>query len=199
MVKIRTLNELPQLRDSDFNQPSPRHGVELLYWFAHVSHVNQLDPTNGDFGFHKFLNRIDDDEDKLLPDQNLPYYEVGNLNEPGADKLPHYVRPLHKRYSNDGNKDRIIVRLNHGRIDRVYVTEHADQKNFSHGRTYRVSQGLLNQIRGMERDEFLKRMQQKQQYRVINQSSNNYSYDGQNSRNTNDQQRDNSGSWCTIL
>lgn len=197
MVKIRTLNELSQLRDSDFNQPSPRHGVELLYWF---SQVDQLDPTNGDFGFHKFLNRIDDDEDKLLPDQNLPYYEVGNLNEPGADELPRYVRPHNRHYSNDGNKDRIIVRLNHGRIDRVYVTEHADQKNFSHSRTYRVSQGLLNQIRGMERDGFLKRMQQKQQYRVINQSSNiNYSYNEQNSRNTNDQQRDDSGSWCTIL
>lgn len=179
MVKIRTLNELSQLRDSEFNQEPPRHGLNLLYWFAHD--VDHLNPSAGAFGFHRFYNRMDDDDDDdLLPKQNFPYYEVGNLNARGADKLPRYVRPSNSHYYKEYNKDRIIVRLNNGCIDRVYVTEHEDEKNFNHSRTYRVSQGLLDHIRRIsERKQFLKHMQKQPQPQA--------------------QQSDSSGSWCTIL
>lgn len=191
MVKIPTLNELSKLADSQFNQPPPRHGLNLLYWFA--QQYGQLDPESKVYGFHRFHNRIDDDDDRLLPNQDLPYYEVGNLNAPGAEKLPSYVKPKpNSNYYKASNKDRIIVRLDdRGRIGRVYVTEHEDQKNFDIGRTYRVSLGLLDQISRMERTEFLKGMQQRQQLRggvfIANQAN----------KQANKQAND--GSWCTIL
>lgn len=200
MVKVRTLNELSQLVRSDFNQPPPRHGFRLLYWFAQEQHW--LDPTSGAYGFHRFHNRIDDEEDHLLPYQNLPYYEVGNLNSAGAEKLPDYIRTRNSiHYNKQGNMDRIIVRLSDGRIDRVYVTEHEDQKEFSSSRTYRVSQGLLDQIRGMQREAFLNLMQQQREPQGTHQSQHtNYTYTQQNytrNQGTDNQQNDNS--WCTIL
>ncbi|KAM9434053.1 uncharacterized protein Hap1MRO34_002785 [Clarias gariepinus] len=184
MVKIRTLNEISQLYNSDFNQPPPRTGLDLLYWFAQK--YRELKPTTGAFGFHRFYNRIDDDDDELLPNQDCLYYEVGNLKAPRADKLPDYVRK-----DDRSNMDRIIVRLNDGWIDRVYVTEHVDQKNFSHTCTYRVSLGLLNQISRMGREQFLKRMEKPQ----VKLQSNVY-YNNQSAR-ASDQQSDES--WCTIL
>lgn len=173
MVYITTLNELSQLGSSDFNQPDPRHGLRLLYWFAQEQ--NQLNPTSGAYGFRRFYNRIYDEQ--LLPNQNLPYYEVGNLNALGADKLPNYVRPHNHHFYNDYNKDRIIVGLNGGWIDRVYVTEHEDQTEFDSSRTYRVSQGLLDQIRWMDKEQFLKQMEQQRKLRFTNQNRfTNYSF-----------------------
>uniref|UniRef100_A0A9J7YC11 Uncharacterized protein n=1 Tax=Cyprinus carpio carpio TaxID=630221 RepID=A0A9J7YC11_CYPCA len=161
-IMVSTLNELSQLKQSGFGQPEPRHGLNLLYWFAHdYIHVSNGDivpkfkPQNGDFGFHKYQNRIEDD-DHIVPIQNLPYYEVGNLNARGADKLPDYVRANHSSRKPDSNKDRIIVRRDtDGSFNRVYVTEHSDPKRFDSSRTYRVSQGLLKIIKNMSREDYL--------------------------------------------
>ncbi len=163
MVKD-TLNELSQLNQSGFGQPQPRHGLNLLYWFAHEyidfrngKIVSIYSPQNGNFGFHKFENRIEDDDDHLLPRQNLPYYEVGNLNYPGADELPDYVRANYRQNIPDNNKDCIIVRQDDdGNFNRVYVTEHSDSKQFDSSKTYRVSQGLLQIIKSMSREQYLK-------------------------------------------
>ncbi|XP_030643703.1 uncharacterized protein LOC115823821 [Chanos chanos] len=164
MPRLETFNELAHLRDSGFGQPAPRHGLQLLYWFAHDyvrfdytgCMIPQYDPTDGGFGFKPFHNRIDDDDDRLLPNQNQPYYEVGNLNARYANELPPYVRGNSNHHWGDGNKDRIIIRLDpYGYIDRVYVTEHEDSTNFSHGCTYRISQGLLRKIENMNRSHFL--------------------------------------------
>ncbi|XP_039541910.1 uncharacterized protein LOC120489250 [Pimephales promelas] len=165
MVKD-TLNELSQLKQSGFGQPLPRHGLNLLYWFArdYIGFNNsgeivlRFKPKNGDFGFHKYHNRIDEDEDPIVPivpTENLLYYEVGNLNSPGADKLPDYVRK-NNRQNPDSNKDRVIVRLDaNGSLNRVYVTEHSDPKRFDSSKTFRVSQGLLLNIRNKSRDQYL--------------------------------------------
>ncbi len=165
MVKD-TLNELSQLKSSGFGQPQPRHGLNLLYWFAHEyidfrngKIVSKYTPQNGNFGFHKFENRIEDDDDHLLPCQNLPYYEVGNLNYPGADKLPDDVRENYSHSNPDSNRDRIIVRQDaDGNFNRVYVTEHSDPKQFDSSKTYRVSQGLLQFIKSMSQVQDLQKI-----------------------------------------
>lgn len=162
---VSTLNELIQLKDSGFGQPRPRHGLNLLYWFAkdyiHFSNgeiVPKYRPRNGDFGFHTYHNRIEDDDDHIVPLQNLPYYEVGNLNARGADKLPNYVRANYSQSDPESNRDRIIVRQDaSGNFNRVYVTEHSDPRRFASSRTYRVSHGLLQIIKNMNREQYLER------------------------------------------
>lgn len=194
MVK-GTLNELSQLRDSEFGQPQPRHGLNLLYWFAHdyiqISNgiiYQNFNPKGGAFGFHKFLNRIEDDE-CLLPNQNQSCFEVGNLHYEGADKLPDYVRKYGR--GPDSNKDRIIVSLDtSGNIQRVYITEHSDAKRFDNSKTFRVSQGLLKIIKNLNREQYLN-LVLKPQYQVINQA-----------RIVNQNQFERppeNNSWCTIL
>ncbi len=194
---VSTLNELSQLKQSGFGQPWPRHGLNLLYWFAkdyicfsNGDIVPRFRPKNGDFGFHEYHNRIEDDDDHIVPRQNLPYYEVGNLNSPGADKLPDYVRANYSQIRPDSNKDRIIVRQDtNGYFNRVYVTEHNDPKRFDSSRTYRVSQGLLQIIKNMSREQYLKL------------TSNTQEYHGGltlQSRKVIETPPDNN-SWCTIL
>uniref|UniRef100_A0A3B1K4S4 Uncharacterized protein n=1 Tax=Astyanax mexicanus TaxID=7994 RepID=A0A3B1K4S4_ASTMX len=159
--------ELSQLRDSEFGRPSPRHGLNLLYWFAHdfiTFHltsdgqimVPRENPSTNAYGFHRFKNFSDDDELHLLPEQKLPYYGVGNLNAPGAEKLPSYVRKDYNRVP-ESNMDRIMVRLNGNFLERVYITQHSDQTSF--GQRHRISQGLLLNIKNMSQEEFLKKMQ----------------------------------------
>ncbi|XDV15714.1 hypothetical protein PO909_015732 [Leuciscus waleckii] len=189
-----TLNELSQLKQSGFGQPWPRHGLNLLYWFAqdyidfsNGNIVSYYRPENGDFGFHKYHNRIDE-EDPIVPIQNLPYYEVGNLNYSGADKLPNYVRANYSRNIPDNNKDRVIVRLDaNGRFNRVYVTEHSDPKRFDGSKTFRVSQGLLLIIKNKSRDQYLSELSNTpgEQARFTQQSDYN--------------RQANNDSWCTIL
>ncbi len=135
-----------------------------MYWFAHEyidfrngKIVSKYTPQDKRFGFHKFEN---DDDDQLLPSQSLPYYEVGNLNAPGADKLPNYVRANYSHSNLDSNMDRIIVcQDTNGSFNRVYVTEHLkhDVKLFDRSRTYRVSQSLLQTIKNIRSlEQFLK-------------------------------------------
>uniref|UniRef100_A0A671L724 Uncharacterized protein n=1 Tax=Sinocyclocheilus anshuiensis TaxID=1608454 RepID=A0A671L724_9TELE len=192
---VSTLNELSQLKYSGFGQPWPRHGLNLLYWFAqdyidfrNGKIVSIYSPQNGDFGFHEYYNRIEDDDDHIVPLQNLPYYEVGNLNAGGADELPDYVRTKYNQNILDSNKDRIIVRQDaNGNFNRVYVTEHSDPRRFYSSRTYRVSQGLLQIIKNMSREQYLKQTSREDCARSTLQSC-----------NVNETAPDNK-SWCTIL
>ncbi|KAK1792115.1 hypothetical protein P4O66_001892 [Electrophorus voltai] len=196
-----TLNELAQLRDSGFGQPCPRHGLNLLYWFAkdcvdididgHM--VPKFSLKRGTYGFHPFYNRIDNNNTPL-PNQNLPKYEVGNLSAPGAKKLPLHVRKKYTSRCNDSNKDRIIVCLNDdGYFDGVYVAEHTDQMGFSRSHTYRVSQGLLEIIKGLEREEFLQQMKpthhQRQSYHEVQPGV----------KPTHSERPSEDDSWCIIL
>lgn len=158
------LNELTQLKHSGFGRPRPRHGLKLLYWFAHecISFENnyemhtECDFTKGDFGFHRFKNRYDENGDKLLPDINIPYYVVGNLNSPGADQLPSYVSEDYYSNRDDSNTDRIIVSVDDDEwIERVYVTQHMDSSNYDPYATFQISRCLLIIIRCMNLEDFL--------------------------------------------
>lgn len=160
---VRTLNELSQLKETNFGQPDPRHGLRLLWWFANecVDNVNGCmislyNPADGHFGFHRFYNRIEEDEDRLLPMINLPYYEVGNLS---YGSLPKDVTANYNRNRADSNADRVIVRFqpNPPSFDRIYVTQHSDQANFNANTTYRISHGLLKTIKSLRLEEFLRR------------------------------------------
>ncbi|XP_056100947.1 uncharacterized protein LOC130079630 [Rhinichthys klamathensis goyatoka] len=164
---METLNELAQLRDSGFGRPWPRHGLNLLYWFANdcVSFGNdnimlsECDPADGDFGFHYFENRYDEYGDQLLPDIDFPYYVVGNLNSPGAEELPEYVSEDNSTDQHTSNTDRIIVSLyDEEWFHRVYVTQHHDRSNYDPDATYRISRGLLMIIRRMCLNTFLEEM-----------------------------------------
>uniref|UniRef100_A0A3B1JS28 Uncharacterized protein n=1 Tax=Astyanax mexicanus TaxID=7994 RepID=A0A3B1JS28_ASTMX len=125
-----TLNTLWDLLDSGFGWPSPRHGLNLLYWFANecveVDNWNQIavlcDPSSRDFGFRLYHNN-----EGLLPVTNQPYFEVGNLNHEEARNLPDYVRREYNGYQYNNNADRIIICVDHDSVNRVYVTSHGEK------------------------------------------------------------------------
>uniref|UniRef100_A0A671L979 Uncharacterized protein n=1 Tax=Sinocyclocheilus anshuiensis TaxID=1608454 RepID=A0A671L979_9TELE len=155
---MRTLNSLSDLRETRFGQPPPRHGLNLLWWFAHdcvqidsnSRMTAQCNPANGAFGFHRFYNR-----DNLLPKINLPYYDVGNLHN--ADSLPYYVTENYTGYSDSSNKDRIIVSFGsrRKRFENIYVTQHSDRTHFDQNHTYCISVDLLKDIQELSHEEFL--------------------------------------------
>ncbi|XP_072526261.1 uncharacterized protein [Salminus brasiliensis] len=162
MVRIQTLYSLSDLHDSGFGQPYPRHGLNLLYWFANhcvkVNNTNQVtavcSPHRGDFGFRPFYNK-----DRLLPPANLPYYDLGNLNHAEAGDLPEYVRGEYTGYLDNSNTDRIIVCVNRFSmaLHSIFVTRHRHQWTFDPDQTYCISPALIRTIRGMRREEFLTR------------------------------------------
>ncbi|KAL6466757.1 hypothetical protein MHYP_G00245610 [Metynnis hypsauchen] len=170
---MKMLKELEQLRKSEYGQPEPRHGLKLLYWFTKVClsfkrhrMILKCNPENGDFGFHPFKNRDERNAGKLLPDVDIPYYVLGNLNAekyPGAINLPDYVREgyTHDKDDsdkNDSNKDRIIISFDKKKcVGKVYVTEHSDQKKYNPDKTYHISVSLLKTIRKLKRDDFLRK------------------------------------------
>ncbi|XP_020336848.1 uncharacterized protein LOC109889665 [Oncorhynchus kisutch] len=167
MANIKTLNEIGHLNSSGFGRPWPRHGLYLLHWFSHnyVIFDNNGDllalynPKRKEFGFHHFDNRLECDGNcyQLLPNQNFPYYEVGNLNTPGAGDLPPYVSQNYKGHHDDSNMDRIIISLHPGLVlDKVYVTQHEDVRTFDRQNTYRISKGLVRLIRNLELEELLR-------------------------------------------
>ncbi|ROL46573.1 hypothetical protein DPX16_21757 [Anabarilius grahami] len=156
---MRTLYDLSDLRESRFGRPPPRHGLILLWWFAHECvlidsngrMIAQCNPENGAFGFHRFYNR-----ERLLPYADLPYYEVGNLHI--THSLPRYVTEKYTGHSDNSNKDRIIVLFNSmwSRFDSVYVTQHSDQLKFDQNHTYCISIKLMKDIKDLSREEFLR-------------------------------------------
>ncbi|KAG5277566.1 hypothetical protein AALO_G00119080 [Alosa alosa] len=178
-MPAQTLNVLSQLRNSQFGRPKPRHGLRLLFWFANdfvgFDYNNQMvatdNPAHGSYGFKPFHNRIDNGNSPLLPHQYERYYEVGNLNQPKALQLPSYVRQHHTNPQYNSNTDRLIVVMGSGMniIDRVYVTQHSDRTHFSSDDTFRISQGLIDNIRRLDLDDFLAQMGE--QERSVLQSS----------------------------
>ncbi len=156
---VRALNKLSDLRQTGFGQPRPRHGLNLLWWFAHYCvqidsngrMTAQCNPANGAFGFHRFYNK-----DDLLPKISLMYYEVGNLHNAGS--LPYYVTENYTGHSDNSNTDRIIVSFDSGRkrFENIYVTQHSDQVHFDQNHTYCISVDLLKNIQDLSREEFLR-------------------------------------------
>ncbi|KAK2909298.1 hypothetical protein Q8A67_005135 [Cirrhinus molitorella] len=154
---VRTLNNLSELKKTRFGQPPPRHGLNLLWWFAHECvqidsnrHISaKCNPANGAFGFHRFYNR-----DRLLPYTDLPYYEVGNLKT--TDSLPDYVTESYTGYSDKSNTDRIIVSFDSlwNRFENIYVTQHSDLVHFDQNHTYRIGLDLLKGIKKLSREDF---------------------------------------------
>lgn len=151
--KITTIFEL---QECGFGQPWPKHGLKLLYWFAKdciwVNDDDEMflacDPAKEDFGFHLFENRYTKRKQKLLPDVEFPYYLLGNLNSPGADMLPNYIKQHNKCQQDIGNADRIIVTA-HGqwKFGKIYVTTHKDQSSFDPYATFHISRSLLKIIK----------------------------------------------------
>ncbi|XP_062864922.1 uncharacterized protein LOC134326674 [Trichomycterus rosablanca] len=163
MPTVKELDTTEQLKQSRFGQPPPRHGLNLLYWFAteciflnfYDEIVRECDPRSSKYGFHFFNNKPDNNGIRLLPESNESYYIVGNLNHYRASELPEYVREAYTGYLDGSNMDRIIVKWS---FDQVYVTQHCDRWNFDPRTTYRISLSLLKKIRQRSRIEFLKEM-----------------------------------------
>ncbi|KAI5625185.1 hypothetical protein C0J50_15300 [Silurus asotus] len=166
MAELQTLNELDHLRNTEFGRPPPRHGLKLLYWFAknclsfddNKRMCWRFDPDDGEYGFHLFENRYNINGDQLLPDKDLPYYEVGNLSKSGAGDLPKYVRKNYTSHHDESNKDRIIVSVDEEWFDEVYITEHQGQASYNADATYRISRGLLMIIQRLTLKGFLSDM-----------------------------------------
>ncbi|KAK5900143.1 hypothetical protein CesoFtcFv8_009546 [Champsocephalus esox] len=173
----RQLCSMEQLRNSEFGRPSPRHGLQLLFWFANhcvtcevinfvliMKLVSDCQPERGIYGFHLFGNM-----EELLPvldrrcksKRQVLYFEVGNLNTatyPGSANLPTYVRGNYVRDGNIGdiNLDRIIVsyQLRTRVVERVYVTEHdrAAFGRFSTSRTFEIHPELIQALQSPQAD-----------------------------------------------
>ncbi|XP_059407647.1 uncharacterized protein LOC132142024 [Carassius carassius] len=154
---VRILNNVFDLKETRFGQPRPRHGLNLLWWFAHdcvqidSNHrmTAKCDPANGAFGFHRFYNN-----ERLLPEIDLPYYEVGNLSTPGS--LPLYVTRHYTGQLDSSNKDRIIVSFDSiwKRFKKIYVTQHSNQVRFDQNHTYCISIDLLRNIQALSLQNF---------------------------------------------
>lgn len=166
MTNPQKLNELVYLKSSGFGRPRPRHGLKLLYWFAkHCISFDgnkkmrwRYDPEEREYGFHPFKNRYMQSGGKLLPDTDLPYYEVGNLSKAGAKDLPDYVLEDYTNHHDKSNKDRVIVSVDDEWFDKVYITEHQGQSNYNSDATCCISRGLLMIIRRMTLQDFLSEM-----------------------------------------
>uniref|UniRef100_A0A3B1K2I6 Wu:fc75a09 n=1 Tax=Astyanax mexicanus TaxID=7994 RepID=A0A3B1K2I6_ASTMX len=160
MVRKETLDTLPDLVDSGFGRPFPRHGLNLLYWFVtqclqfgynQITVDEDCDPSKRDYGFKPF-----DNEEKILPDTNLPYYEVGNLNPKERRGLPKYVWRGYTGNRDNSNTDRIIICINGSSLERLYVTRHKNQWTFNPNQTFCISPELLKTIRNLTQKDFLR-------------------------------------------
>ncbi|XP_073332100.1 uncharacterized protein [Pagrus major] len=187
---------LEHLMSSWFGRPFPRHGLQLLFWFAKhcvtcelvncvvtMKLVSDCQPEKGVYGFHLFGNI-----EELLPvldrprrrqsKRQLAYYEVGNLNAetfPAAANLPTYVRDNYEMngYRGDYNIDRIIISY-HVRtrtVETVYVTEHDGEAfgRFSPDRTHEISFELIQVLQSLQLDltTFLEEMGYYSDFQVV--------------------------------
>ncbi|XP_067261275.1 uncharacterized protein wu:fc75a09 [Chanodichthys erythropterus] len=146
----KRITTIEDLKEYGFGQPWPRHGLKLLYWFAKdcvwVTDDDDMllacDPAKGVFGFHLFENK-----ESLLPDVDFPYYLLGNLNSPGADMLPAYVKKHNTSWYDESNTDRIII-TDHGqkRFGKIYLTTHKDRSSYDPYATFHITRSLLKTI-----------------------------------------------------
>lgn len=182
----KTLKILEDLQDNniEFGKKFPRHGLKLLFWLSRNVEIDQndvinlrdIDPSRGDFGFHRFYNR-----ENVFPSDgnNFHYYSLGNANPYSViDNNGQTVRQLPsditEDYFNtrntqrwdtvtrqDANRDRIVVQFN--RFDlrrgrRLYITQHPRGGNTYDGQhTYEISSQLLRDIQDIStQEEFLR-------------------------------------------
>ncbi|XP_076001466.1 uncharacterized protein LOC142994604 [Genypterus blacodes] len=168
---------LEHLMNSGFGRPFPRHGLQLLFWFANscvscevnnfvivMKLVSDCQPEQGSYGFHPFGNI-----EELLPvltrsktrKRKKVYFEVGNLNAetyPGSANLPSYVRENYESdgYHSDYNTDRIIIsyQVRTKEVETVYITEHdtAVLGMFSPDRTHEISPELIQALQSPQLD-----------------------------------------------
>lgn len=174
MSRIKTLTNLAELQRSGFGQPSPRHGLRLLYWFVNSCvRVNQLNrltslcsPCTGEFGFRTFHNRDEGGKGHLLPESSsLLYYELGNLSTSGAKSLPEDVREKYTGFQDKSNTDRIIVSLESRMFRSIYVTRHKTRMNFDPSHTFCISLELVRTIKNMQREDFLRAAKRRRRIR----------------------------------
>lgn len=162
MNDSKLLKSLPELKNSGFGQPSPRHGLKLLHWFATECYNEKCWKYNlEDFGFERFWNRKDKNGHKLLPDGKFFFYEVGNLKKwKKANKSSYmhhsYVLEDFTGECDESNMDRIIVSINKKKFNKIYVTEHNYKNNgFNKEATYCISKDLIMIIKDLTMDEFI--------------------------------------------
>lgn len=157
---VKKLTSIEELKNTRYANRSPRHGLQLLFWFAQNVNLDQNNmrliffPTEDAYGFHYFGNT---DPLLLLPSlsSGQSYYSVGDLNTeryPRASELPYYVwRHYRNSYLPERNVDRLIVSLDQtrpNRISRLYVTAHNRGRNdFNPSDTYEIDPALVSQIR----------------------------------------------------
>uniref|UniRef100_A0A8C1ZQB8 Uncharacterized protein n=1 Tax=Cyprinus carpio TaxID=7962 RepID=A0A8C1ZQB8_CYPCA len=157
---VKRLNNIDDLANINYGKSVPRHGLQLLFWFAQQVNIDQNNnqillnfcPNSGAYGFRRFGNR----EGILDGSEHGQYnYEVGNLNSgryPAAAALPAYVQ-MHYNNNNlpERNMDRLIVSLDEtttNRIRNVFITAHNQGRNdFNSVDTYEIAPALLSQIR----------------------------------------------------
>ncbi len=158
VASLRKLNDIHDFKTLTYAKSAPRHGLQLLFWFAQkVVTVDQnnilildsnFDPSRGDFGFHHYGNRED-----ILPSLSSwqSYYTVGNLKSPGANALPAYVRKYYRNTNvPERNMDRLIISVKQNKPNKilsVFITAYDLHKNdFNPADTYEIDPALLLQI-----------------------------------------------------
>uniref|UniRef100_UPI0037E835C7 uncharacterized protein n=1 Tax=Semicossyphus pulcher TaxID=241346 RepID=UPI0037E835C7 len=149
---VQRLNSIDGLKKIGFGQSVPTHSLVLLFWFANKVYMGYnnvirltFNPNNGDYGSHYYHN-----SEYLLdePPQGQEYYTVGNLYQETSVPLPDYVINPPTLFE-EGNRDRIIIRVRGRRIHQVYITQHFDHQGtpYDPDHTYQITPNLLRQIR----------------------------------------------------
>lgn len=163
-IKTLTLNNIEDLKSSGYGRPWPRHGLHLLHWFSneYVRFNNYGDmvvgqhPKDNIYGFHHFANHPQHDGKRLLPYQNMPCYEVGNLFGPEAKKLPEYVRSNIREDKTLSNIDRLIISIHPDwTVDKIYVTKHNGEVSFDPQNTFQISKDLVKIISNQDLEKDL--------------------------------------------
>nr|XP_015828834.2 uncharacterized protein LOC107394415 [Nothobranchius furzeri] len=175
MVKWQ-LFTLDHLNICGFGCPPPRHGLQLLYWFANhcltfdpgdfedvMKLASDCQPENSVYGFHHFGNT-----EEILPvlckhknkksRRQLVYYVVGNLNTktyPKSAELPKFVRENYEMDSS-ANIDRIIIsyQVQNRKVEKVYITEHDDERygRFQYDRTHEILPELIQALQNPQQE-----------------------------------------------
>uniref|UniRef100_A0A3B1IY01 Uncharacterized protein n=1 Tax=Astyanax mexicanus TaxID=7994 RepID=A0A3B1IY01_ASTMX len=168
VTSINNLNNIRDLKNTQFGRQYPRHGLLLLHWFANNIEIDNnnniqcvnFNPAQGDYGFHFYGNYELNQNRGALPrcPDDSAYYAFGNLGSQSSENLPHYVT---QDYDNEErnplrNIDRLVIRVprnNPQRVEQVYVTQHYRDRTQGSGydpeNTYRVSTSLLQQMQNL--------------------------------------------------